>query len=53
LNIARGSKNEVETQLLLCAKLGYLNETAVEPALSICTEVGKMLTAMLKKLPMR
>ncbi len=50
LNIARGSKNEVETQLLICVKLGYISDSAIEPVMQICYEIGKMLTAMIKKL---
>ena len=50
LSIARGSKSEVETQLLLCVKLGYLEPSETESALALCTEVGKMLTVMISKL---
>ena len=49
LSIARGSKSEVETQLLLCVNLGYLQQEEVEEALNLCVEISKMLNAMLAK----
>lgn len=49
LSIARGSKSEVETQLLLCVRFGYLEQTETETALGLCTEIGKMLTVMIAK----
>ena len=50
LNIAKGSKNEVETQLLLCVRLGYLKENEVEKALTQCDEIGRMLYSLIQKL---
>ncbi len=50
LFIARGSRAEVETQLLACIRLNYLEEDDVENALKLCTEVGKMLSAMISKM---
>ena len=47
LYIARGSRSEVETQLLLCVELGYLQESEVTPALELCTEVAKMLNTVI------
>ena len=49
LSIARGSKSEVETQLLLCVSLGYLQQSEVDTALNLCVEISKMLSAMLSK----
>lgn len=43
LSIARGSKAELETQLLLCVRLGYLKSEQVEPALGLCDEIGRMI----------
>jgi four helix bundle protein len=48
--IAKGSLAEAETFLLLAVRLGYINEVTASPALSLCTEVGKMLTAIRIKL---
>ena len=50
LAIAKGSLAEAETFLLLAVRLGYINEVTASPALSLCTEVGKMLTAIRLKL---
>lgn len=47
LNIARGSKNEVETQLQICLMLDYLRPEAIAEAQAACTEVGKMLNALI------
>ena len=50
LTIARGSRYELETQLILCAKLGYVSEQDISLALHLGTEVAKMLNAIIKKL---
>ena len=50
LNIARGSKNEVETQLQICVRLNYLQQSEIEKALDLCDEIGKMLNSLVKKL---
>ncbi len=47
LNIARGSKNEVETQLEICLMLDYLKPEPLSAAQSLCTEVGKMLNSLI------
>ena len=47
LNIARGSKNEVETQLQICQMLDYLEPNDIAAALAVCAEVGKMLNALI------
>ncbi len=49
LFIAKGSTNEVVTQLLICSKIGYIEESKMEEALALCEEVGKMLAALIKK----
>jgi len=48
LQIARGSLNELITQLEIAEKLGYLDEISIE--LSECDELGKMLNSLLNKL---
>ena len=50
LTIARGSKAELETQLLICVKVGYLNEEEISEAMSLLAETGKMLTSLINKL---
>ena len=47
LNIARGSKNEVETQLQICLMLDYLKPEEAAEAQALCAEVGKMLNALI------
>lgn len=53
LSIAKGSKNEVETQLLICEKVGYLEKKEIEKALAISSEIGRMLTKLRKSLENR
>jgi four helix bundle protein len=50
LSIARGSTAELETQLTICVRLKYLQQSQTGPALSLCSEVGKMLNALIGKL---
>lgn len=50
LSIARGSRAELETQLLLSVRLGYLSAKQVAPALSLCAEIGKMLFSLAETL---
>jgi len=50
LTMARGSKAELETQLLICVKVGYLNETEIVEAMTLLKEIGKMLTSFINKL---
>lgn len=50
LAIARGSKAELETQLLLCVKMGYLTDQDILPAMNLLSKVGKMINALMKSL---
>jgi four helix bundle protein len=50
LTIARGSKAELETQLLICVRVGYLHQNDISMAMNLLTEIGKMLTALVAKL---
>ena len=50
LTIARGSKAELETQFLICVKVGYLIETEITEAMSLLAELGKMLTTLINNL---
>lgn len=47
LNIARGSKNVVETQLQICLMLDYLKPEDIAETQAVCTEVGKMLNSLI------
>lgn len=53
LSIARGSKQELETQIFLCIRLGYISESEALQALSLCDTVGKMLYSIISKLSVR
>ncbi len=50
LSMARGSKAEVETQLLLCVRLNYLEQEDLEASLSLLNEIERMLNSMITKL---
>ena len=48
LKIARGSLYEVETQLLLCVRVGLFEEILLSAAFSYCSEIGKMLNVLIR-----
>ena len=50
LSIARGSKAEIQTQLILAVEIGYLEEAEIVKAMDLAEEVGKMLYALMKSL---
>ena len=50
LNVARGSCYEIETQLYLCADLGYLSEQQTANAFSLLSEIERLLIALIRKL---
>ena len=50
LTISRGSKAELETQLQICIRIGYLTESDITEAMSLLKEIGKMLTSLINKL---
>ena len=50
LSVAKGSNAELETQLLLCVKINYLNNSDIERAFGLIKEVGKMLNSLQKSL---
>ncbi|WP_290764275.1 four helix bundle protein [Fibrobacter sp. UBA4297] len=49
LGIALGSKAELETQMLLCEKIGLVTKDDSVNALSLLDEVGKMLASLKQK----
>ena len=53
LSIANGSRTELETQLIICNKIGYLTEKDIEPAMQECEEIGKMISTLILKLKNR
>lgn len=50
LGIAKGSLCELETQIMLSQRFGYLSNIEAEKLLSLSTEVGKLLTIFIQKL---
>src|ERR1700749_1241141 len=50
LRISRGSLKEVETHLLLAARVGASSQAEVEPSLDQCQTVGRMLRALIRSL---
>ena len=50
LSIARGSRYELETQILLSVRLGYVTEQDISASMRLSEEVGKMLNTMITKL---
>ena len=47
LSIANGSLYELETQIMICLRQRYFAECEAENALSLCKEVGKMMTSLI------
>ena len=50
LSIANGSVCEIETQLLLCVRIGYLTEENTKDTFQLLSEIGKMIIAIKQKL---
>ena len=49
LYVARGSKSEVETQLYLACKLGYVKFEEAQKAFDLCEEISKMCTKLISQ----
>ena len=47
LSVAQGSKAELETQLLLAVKVGYLSNADIEKAMSLLEEESKLITTLM------
>lgn len=50
LGIAHGSLCEVETQLLIAQRLGYVNEGQVAETLEMANEVGRLIGGLQRSL---
>jgi four helix bundle protein len=50
LSIARASLLELETQLLLCGRLGYLGRKESDSALDEIQQVSRMLASLISKI---
>ncbi|WP_428940505.1 four helix bundle protein [Fontivita pretiosa] len=50
LSIAHGSLRELETQVLLAARLGYLDSTSTEALMLLASEVGRLINGLRRTL---
>ena len=50
LSIAKGSNAELQTQLSICSRLGYLSNEQISKVIVLSEEVGKMISSIQKKL---
>jgi four helix bundle protein len=50
LSIAHGSLREIETQILLCAQLGYLHAQLGEKIMAMASEVGRLVAGLSRSL---
>ncbi|MEQ8846986.1 four helix bundle protein [Botrimarina sp.] len=50
LSIAHGSVREVETQLLLAARLGLLSHEEIDSAIELSAEVGRLIAGLARSL---
>ena len=53
LSTAYGSLREVETQLMIAVRLGYIDEPTSRPPLSLAAEVGRLINGLSKSLERR
>ena len=53
LRVAQGSLKELETHLLLSARVGFLQDKESDPILRRCADVGKMLRGLIRALDAR
>lgn len=50
LNIAKGSANELQTQLIICRRRGFISEEEFEKLDLLCDEVSKMIKKLKESL---
>ena len=50
LSIAKGSNAELQTQLVICVRLGYLTDEQIKPTMTLSEEISKMLTKICETL---
>jgi four helix bundle protein len=48
LRMSRGSLQEVETQILIARRLGYLDEASALPLLSYADEVSRLISGLMR-----
>ncbi|MBR6090709.1 MAG: four helix bundle protein [Anaerolineaceae bacterium] len=50
LHIAKGSLGELETQIILCQRLGFLQQKEIDPLFSQIIEVGRLLNGLINNI---
>ena len=50
LYVSEGSKSELDTQLEICLRLGFLDTNQIEKSRQLCNEIGKMLYSLIGRL---
>ena len=50
LRIAQGSLKELETQLVICRRVGLASQEHIEPMLALGDEVGRMIRSFIRSL---
>ena len=50
LRIAQGSIKELETHLILCQRVGLIDDQAAAPVAARCNEIGRMLRSLIRTL---
>jgi four helix bundle protein len=50
LSITQGSRAEVETQLLIAKRLGYLTPEELAPVLTVLNEINRMISTISRRL---
>lgn len=50
LSIAKGSNSELQTQILICERIGYLHRQETKNALMLTEELGKMIFSLMHTL---
>ena len=50
LSIAKGSKAELETQLILCVEINYLSPDDIAPIMALLEEIGRMINSLIASL---
>ncbi len=48
---AQGSRAELETQLLICVSIGYLSDDDISELMQVLDEINRMLSSLVKTLP--
>ena len=48
--MARASMSEVDTQLIVCVRLGFLNDRSYEERRPRITEIEKLLSGLINKI---